>query len=126
MRCGGSQLFGSVQITGELNLCPRIEWLIATPLEGEPQRYALRASGSDEDGLPEPLAFTWTTSSGSVLVHQPSSVAFTCGPKAQATIVLVVDDGDSACTPARAALAVACDQDAGSPAEEDDAGNHAD
>jgi hypothetical protein len=105
---------GGVLTGGIVNLCPSVDGVSANPgtaMVSKP--IALSGTGHDTDGVPAPLALTWTATAGTISNPTASNPTFTCTAAGPATITLSVTDGDCVdsqslvvtCTPLVVALA---------------------
>jgi hypothetical protein len=108
VRCHEGAKTGSVLATGVVNVCPQIDGVTATPTEVfVGSSIALVATAHDTDGLPSPLSYAWTASSGALADSTSPVTRFTCTAPGTATIGLSVSDGDAPCADA-ATVAVTC------------------
>jgi hypothetical protein len=86
---------GSVKIQGTINICPTIDSLSATPAEvAVGSTIALSAAAHDTDGVPSPIAYAWTVTSGSVTNPTAANATFNCTGPGDVTVTLAVTDGD--------------------------------
>lgn len=95
LRCREPAKTGSVGLEGELNTCPLIDGISASPAEtsvGTP--VALSAEAHDGDGSPAALSYQWSVSSGALANGTTRTPTFTCGAAGPVTIELVVSDSD--------------------------------
>jgi hypothetical protein len=86
---------GSVLVNGTLNVCPVIDGVSANPADiavGFP--LALAVSAHDADGGPAPLAYHWTSASGSFSDATSPTPAFVCNTPGPVTLTATVSDGD--------------------------------
>lgn len=86
---------GSVQINGTINVCPNITSLSANPPVGN--TIALAAAASDPDAAPQPLSYSWTTTSGTLSSATVPNPTLTCTAPGTASLTLTVSDGDAGC-----------------------------
>jgi hypothetical protein len=97
MTCHEAPHTGSVMVSGQLNVCPTIDGLGATPAEVQVGgSVALAASAHDSDAGPSPLTFAWQTSSGTLSDPTAQNPTLTCTTAGTATVSLKVSDGDPA------------------------------
>ena len=86
---------GSVLVNGTINICPVIDGVSANPADiavGFP--LALAVSAHDADGAPAPLAYHWTSASGSFSDATSPTPAFVCNTPGPVTLTATVSDGD--------------------------------
>jgi hypothetical protein len=110
LACHEATRTGSVQINGQLNVCPVIDAAGASPgevtLGGKIQ---LTGSAHDADSGPAALGYAWSATSGFFDNAKAASPVFTCSAPGPATLTLVVSDGDpSAACADTASLTVNC------------------
>jgi hypothetical protein len=97
MTCHEAPRTGSVLVGGELNICPTIDAVGATPAEVQVGgTIALSASAHDSDSGPNPLSFAWTSSAGSFSDAAAQNPTFQCVTPGTVTLHLTVSDGDPA------------------------------
>jgi hypothetical protein len=95
MTCHEAPRTGSVLVGGNLNICPTIDALGATPAEVQVGgSIALSASAHDSDAGPSPLSFGWTASAGTLSDPGARNPTFTCTTPGSVTLQLTVSDGD--------------------------------
>jgi PKD repeat protein len=93
--CHEPERTGSVSINGTINICPMIDALSAIPAEVTVgHALALSARAHDRDGVPSPISYRWTATSGAVMPADGASPAFTCSAPGTVTVTLTVSDGD--------------------------------
>jgi phospholipase C len=93
---------GSIIVNGSLNVCPRIAGIDATPAEVVVgSSIALHATASDLDRGPSALAYSWTTSQGTLAGATSADASLSCTHAGLTTVTLAVSDGDPACSTAR-------------------------
>jgi 3-phytase len=95
LQCRETPKNGSVLVNGELNACPLIDGIDASPAEaliGTPIRLA--ANAHDRDGAPAALSYEWSATSGSVDNGASATPTLTCTAAGEVTLRLVVSDGD--------------------------------
>ncbi len=93
--CHGPVKTGSVAVNGTINICPTIDSVSANPPVGN--TIALASSASDPDNGPQPVSYSWTTSSGTLSSATAQNPTLTCTAPGTATLTLTVTDGDSGC-----------------------------
>jgi hypothetical protein len=87
---------GLVEVSGNLNVCPVVDELSASPAEVLVGRaLALVASAHDTDEGPTPLSYSWSASSGALSAPAAAETTFTCTAAGPATITVIVSDGDA-------------------------------
>ena len=93
--CHETARSGSALINGQLNVCPVIDGLSATPGEvivgGS---IALGVAAHDSDAGPSALSYHWTASSGSLSSDAVAKPIFKCTSAGTATLNVTVSDGD--------------------------------
>lgn len=93
---------GSILVNGTLNVCPRINGIDASPAEVVfGGTIALRGTAVDIDHAPSALAFSWTSTSGSLGGASTANATLTCTKVGLVTVTLAASDGDSACSSSR-------------------------
>ena len=103
---------GSILVNGQLNACPRIDGIDASPAEvAVGGTIALHGVTVDVDHAPSPLGFAWTTTSGTLADAATASPTLTCTQVGLATVTLAASDGDPACASSRA-VDVVCSEPA--------------
>src|SRR6185503_10978655 len=94
MTCLEAPRTGSVLVGGNLNICPTIDALGASPAEVQVGgSIGLTASAHDSDAGPNPLSFGWTTSAGTLSDATAQNPIFTCTTPGSVTLQLTVSDG---------------------------------
>jgi hypothetical protein len=96
LTCHEEPHFGSVLVSGTLNVCPTIDGIGASPDEVDiGSSISLSALAHDSDGGPSPLSYAWSATSGTFSDAIAPNTTFTCGEDpATVTISLTVSDGD--------------------------------
>lgn len=95
LQCREPSKTGSVGIDGELNTCPLVDGINASPAEaqiGTP--IALGADAHDSDGKPQGLGYAWSVTSGALANGTSATPTFTCTSPGPVTVKLTVTDGD--------------------------------
>lgn len=108
--CHQTARTGSILVNAQLNVCPVIDGVDATPdevtLGGTVQ---LSGAAHDADNGPAPLAYHWSASSGFFDDATSASPVFTCSAPGTVTLTLTVSDGDPSTTCAdHTSVTVAC------------------
>lgn len=94
LQCREPNKSGSGLIDAEVNGCPQIDGISASPAEallGTP--IALSALAHDSEKTASALSYQWTASSGSVANGTTATPTFTCGSGGNVTVELTVSDG---------------------------------
>jgi hypothetical protein len=97
LTCHEAARTGSVLVNGNVNVCPAIDGVSASPSEvlvgGS---VLLGVTAHDSDNGPSPLAYHWTTSSGALSDASSATPRFTCTGAGNVTLTVTASDGDSA------------------------------
>jgi hypothetical protein len=100
LACHEAPRTGSLNVDGSLNVCPVIDGVSASPIEVlVGSTIALGVTAHDSDGLPSPLAYSWTASPSGVGTLGGGNTAaptFTCTAGGTVTLTVGVSDGDPA------------------------------
>jgi len=98
LTCNLQPVNGSINVNGTLNACPRIDALGASPAEvAFGGSITLSATAVDIDHGPSPLAYTWTSTSGTLAGASTADASLTCNKVGMVTVTVAVSDGDPAC-----------------------------
>ena len=92
---GGTGGDGSIDVGGEINICPVIDGLYVWRESNG--KYELSTSACDEDSMPAPLTYKWTVSAGTLADADEPVTTFTC-PDAGGIITVTLEVSDSECT----------------------------
>ncbi len=95
LQCREQPKKGSVLVSGEINQCPLVDGISASPqsvVVG--QQLALSADAHDTDAAPSALTYAWTSSSGSLSSATVKAPIFTCTAAGDVLLTLTVSDGD--------------------------------
>src|SRR5262249_56730640 len=108
--CEQSVKTGSISLNGDVNVCPVLDGLSATPGEVVVGKsIELSATAHDSDSGPKDLAYVWSASSGSVSGVSDGRATFTCKEAGEATITVTASDGDpDPNCPAKQSVTVQC------------------
>jgi hypothetical protein len=106
--CHAAPTTGSVLVNGTINVCPRIDSVSANPPTGNV--IAIASTADDQDNGPQPLTYSWTTTSGTLSSATAQNPTLTCTAPGTASLTLTVSDGDAGCN-ASFNLQVACPPD---------------
>lgn len=93
--CHAPPRTGSVAVNGTINVCPTINSVSANPPVGP--SIALAATAVDPDAAPNPLAYSWTASSGTLSSATAANPTLTCTAPGPVALMLTVSDGDTGC-----------------------------
>jgi hypothetical protein len=118
--CHEAPRTGGISVNGNLNLCPIIDGVSASPIEVVVgSTVALGVTAHDSDNLPSPLAFSWTASpsgAGTLTGAGTAAATFTCTAAGTVTLTVTVSDGDPTPNCADAtSVTVTCTQTACGP-----------
>ena len=108
--CHQAAKTGSIAVNGNINVCPNLDSLSASPAEvAVGSSLSLWAVADDPDSGPSPLAYSWTASSGTLTGANTASPSFKCLTTGAATVSVTVSDGDPlvSCA-ARGSVQVTC------------------
>jgi hypothetical protein len=94
--CNQAHTTGSVLVTGSINVCAKIDGVSATPPTGNV--IAIASATDDPDSGPLPIAYHWTTTSGTLSDPTAQNPTFTCSVPGNVSLTLTVSDGDPACS----------------------------
>jgi hypothetical protein len=93
--CHEPTKLGSVLLAGDVNVCPRIDGITATPAEVVVgSAVALLAPAHDSDAAPAALTSAWSAPSGTFSSATAPSPTFTCTVPGTVTLTVTVSDGD--------------------------------
>ncbi len=106
--CHTAPTTGSVLVNGTINVCPRIDAVSCNPPVGNV--LSISSTADDQDNGPQPLTYSWTTSSGTLSSATAQNPTLTCTAPGNVTLTLTVSDGDAGCN-ATFNLQVACPPD---------------
>lgn len=95
LQCREQPKTGGVLINGQINHCPLIDGISASPQSVQVgQQLTLSADAHDSDAAPAPLSYAWTASSGSLSSASAKAPSFTCASAGDVLLTLKVSDGD--------------------------------
>jgi hypothetical protein len=94
--CHAPATTGSVQVNGTVNICPRIDSVGANPPAGT--SISIFSTASDPDHGPQPISYSWTTSSGTLSSATAQNPTLTCTAPGVVSLTLTVSDGDPGCS----------------------------
>ena len=106
--CHAAPATGSVLVNGTINVCPRVDAVSANPPVGNV--IAISSTADDQDSGPQPLTYSWTTTSGTLSSATAQNPTLSCTTPGNASLTLTVSDGDAGCN-ATFNLQVACPPD---------------
>ena len=90
---------GSVLVNGDVNACPRMDGIDASPAEVAVNgTVTLAGHVVDVDQAPAALSYSWGSTSGTVSANSDGTATFTCTKVGTATVTLMASDGDAACS----------------------------
>jgi hypothetical protein len=95
LQCRQQGKTGSVLVNGQLNQCPSIDGISASPqsvLVGK--QLSLSAEAHDTDAAPGTLSYAWSASSGTLSSASATAPSFTCTAVGDVVVTLKVSDGD--------------------------------
>ncbi len=97
LSCKLPQELGGVRANGKFNICSQLTKVVVSPLQTSVGNdISLFSAATDEEG--DPIAYLWTSSSGSIADPTAASTTYTCTEVGDDDItILVTDDGGSYC-----------------------------
>lgn len=108
LQCREAARTGGVLINGDLNLCPVIDGLGASPASvSVGNQLTLSATAHDSDAAPKALTYGWAVSSGTLSDATAREPKLTCTVAGDITVTLNVRDGD--CTDTQTAVVTCSD-----------------
>jgi hypothetical protein len=106
--CKSQPKTGSVSVNGTINICPTITSIGANPPAGI--TIGLSSAATDSDNGPQPVSYSWTTTSGTLSSATAQNPTLTCTAPGTANVTLTVSDGDPGC-PTSFTIPVTCPLD---------------
>jgi hypothetical protein len=98
LTCSRPPPSGSVQINGQINICPVLDGLSESPADAYVgASVALHATAHDSDGGPSPLTYAWSATGGALQSGPQADATFTCTAPGVVTLTVVASDGDASC-----------------------------
>ena len=94
--CKRPHTTGSVLVQGSINVCPSVGSVGADPPVGT--TIALSATAADPDSGPSPIAYSWTTSSGTLSSTTAQNPTLTCTAPGDVSLTVSASDGDPGCS----------------------------
>lgn len=97
--CGQPPATGQVLVTGNVNVCPIVDGVSATPSSAVVgATLALGAVAHDGDNQPGPLAYSWSTTGGTLSATTGASPTLTCTTAGALVLTVTASDGDASCS----------------------------
>lgn len=97
LTCHEAARTGSVLINGQLNVCPVIDGVSASPAEvSVGGSITLGVAAHDSDGAPKPLSYRWKANAEGLSNDSVANPTFTCKSAGTVKLAVQVSDGDSA------------------------------
>jgi hypothetical protein len=87
---------GTVLVNGSINVCPKIDSVASNPPVGNV--ISILSTADDPDGGPNPISYSWTTSSGTLSSATAQNPTLTCSAPGVVSLTLAVTDGDPGCS----------------------------
>ena len=106
--CHTAPTTGSVLVNGTINVCPRVDAVSCNPPVGNV--LAITSTADDQDNGPQPLTYSWTTTSGTLSSATAQNPTLACTTPGPVSLTLTVSDGDAGCN-ATFNLQVVCPPD---------------
>ena len=107
-----------IDISFQLNVCPVIDLITATPAVDVGETIYFEVTGRDPDNT-APLQYTWSTPSGPVTDPTLASASYTCTAPGVVDLTIELSDGDLACNQVRV-VQIACNVCGNSQVEGDE------
>ena len=97
LRCKVGQSFGAVRVNGKFNICAELIKAVVAPLQTSiGNQIAVQSQAEDEEG--DPIAYAWTTDSGSFADPSAAATLYTCEETGDHSVTISVsDDGFDYC-----------------------------
>jgi hypothetical protein len=95
IQCHTAPTNGSVGVTGTINVCAKVDGVGANPPAGN--TIAITSTADDPDNGPQPISYSWTTTSGTLSSATAQNPTLTCTAPGPVSLTLTVSDGDAAC-----------------------------
>jgi hypothetical protein len=95
LSCHQAPTTGSVSVNGTINICPNIDAVCCGAPAGNV--ISVSSTADDPDSGPQPVSYTWTTTSGTLSSATAQNPTLTCTAPGPATLTLTVTDGDPGC-----------------------------
>jgi len=97
LRCKVGQRFGAVRVNGKFNICSELIKAVVAPLQTSiGNQIAVQSQAEDEEG--DPIAYAWTTDSGSFADPSAAATLYTCEETGDHSVTISVsDDGFDYC-----------------------------
>ncbi|MGB5546051.1 MAG: PKD domain-containing protein, partial [Polyangiales bacterium] len=93
-----------VDVTFQLNFCPVIEEILATPqITVVSTPVTIQSLATDPDNT-APVSYLWTASNGAIMDGTQPTTVYTCATVGDHTLTLKVSDGDTRCDQERNVL----------------------
>ena len=93
LNCKLPQELGGVRVNGKLNVCAQLTKMVVAPLQTSVGNdISLFSTASDEEG--DPIAYMWTSHSGSIADPVAASTTYTCTEVGDDDITVLVTDDD--------------------------------
>jgi len=99
LTCDVQPNVGSISVNGQINVCPRIDGVAASP--GEVvfgASISLSGTVVDIDHGPSAVSYSWASTSGTIAGADTATPTLTCNKVGMATVTLAASDGDPACS----------------------------
>ncbi|MBT8470804.1 MAG: hypothetical protein KJN97_18810 [Deltaproteobacteria bacterium] len=112
LRCKVGERFGAVRVNGKLNICAELTKAVVAPLQTSiGNQIAVQSQAVDEEG--DPIAYAWTTDSGSFADPSAAATSYTCEETGDHSVTISVsDDGFDHCIDSWT-VAIRCVDDGG-------------
>ena len=108
--CGQAPAKGQVLVSGQVNVCPIVDGVSATPSSAiVGASMALGAVAHDGDAQPGPLTYTWSTTGGALSATTGASPTLTCTAAGAVVLTVTASDGDASCSD-QLSFSVTCTQ----------------
>lgn len=95
-QCHEAARTGTILVNGQINVCPQIDGVSATPGEVVVgSSVALAAVAHDTDAAPSAVTYAWSAPSGTFSSATAPNPTFTCTAPGAVSVTLTVSDGDA-------------------------------
>ena len=116
LNCKLPQELGAVRVNGKFNICAQLTKMVVAPLQTSVGNdISLFSTASDEEG--DPIAYMWTSHSGSIADPVAASTTYTCTEVGDDDITVLVTDDDGTYCMSMWTVRVTCVSGEGNPCD---------